>query len=130
MPAGGGDDSSERIIDASFFFLQLRRRVANPNFGFLFFGTDMLPEAKAYQLIVGDLNRMAWPHYSGRNISAENSEEKKVLFRKIETYRRCFPIAARTKVTKRRGRRPSRGCLLYTSPSPRDRTRSRMPSSA
>ena len=23
-----------------------------------------------------------------------------------------------------------RGCLLYTSPSPRDRTRSRMPSSA
>ena len=25
---------------------------------------------------------------------------------------------------------PYRGCLLYTSPSPRDRTRSRMPSSA
>ena len=25
---------------------------------------------------------------------------------------------------------PSAGCLLYTSPSPRDRTRSRMPSSA
>ena len=25
---------------------------------------------------------------------------------------------------------PSRSCLLYTSPSPRDRTRSRMPSSA
>ena len=25
---------------------------------------------------------------------------------------------------------PSYGCLLYTSPSPRDRTRSRMPSSA
>ena len=24
----------------------------------------------------------------------------------------------------------SKGCLLYTSPSPRDRTRSRMPSSA
>ena len=30
-----------------------------------------------------------------------------------------------------RFRRPSNyGCLLYTSPSPRDRTRSRMPSSA
>ena len=26
--------------------------------------------------------------------------------------------------------RPQWGCLLYTSPSPRDRTRSRMPSSA
>ena len=28
------------------------------------------------------------------------------------------------------GDRVPRGCLLYTSPSPRDRTRSRMPSSA
>ena len=28
------------------------------------------------------------------------------------------------------GRNPPRFCLLYTSPSPRDRTRSRMPSSA
>ena len=26
--------------------------------------------------------------------------------------------------------KPGEGCLLYTSPSPRDRTRSRMPSSA
>ena len=26
--------------------------------------------------------------------------------------------------------KPTKGCLLYTSPSPRDRTRSRMPSSA
>ena len=33
---------------------------------------------------------------------------------------------------RRRGRKPVEGnpCLLYTSPSPRDRTRSRMPSSA
>src|SRR5665213_4412013 len=30
----------------------------------------------------------------------------------------------------RRHRRVSRGCLLYTSPSPRDRQKSRMPSSA
>ena len=29
-----------------------------------------------------------------------------------------------------RGKAPVKGCLLYTSPSPRDRTRSRMPSSA
>ena len=28
------------------------------------------------------------------------------------------------------GRHPPNTCLLYTSPSPRDRTRSRMPSSA
>ena len=36
-----------------------------------------------------------------------------------------FPML---KPVKRRGNR--RYCLLYTSPSPRDRTRSRMPSSA
>ena len=32
--------------------------------------------------------------------------------------------------TATRARTRARGCLLYTSPSPRDRTRSRMPSSA
>ena len=32
-------------------------------------------------------------------------------------------------ICKRLGRKPN-SCLLYTSPSPRDRTRSRMPSSA
>ena len=32
--------------------------------------------------------------------------------------------------SQRLGGIPSTGCLLYTSPSPRDRTRSRMPSSA
>ena len=30
----------------------------------------------------------------------------------------------------KKGRQPTYTCLLYTSPSPRDRTRSRMPSSA
>ena len=33
-------------------------------------------------------------------------------------------------VPERREERTTEGCLLYTSPSPRDRTRSRMPSSA
>ena len=32
-------------------------------------------------------------------------------------------------IRRRRDRRGYGGCLLYTSPSPRDRTRSRMPSS-
>ena len=42
-------------------------------------------------------------------------------------------LGAKTIVLKPIGRTASgvyRGCLLYTSPSPRDRTRSRMPSSA
>ena len=40
--------------------------------------------------------------------------------------------SAQDKVSKRteRGRDQFDNCLLYTSPSPRDRTRSRMPSSA
>ena len=37
---------------------------------------------------------------------------------KRSNYPKCVPIAK------------ARSCLLYTSPSPRDRTRSRMPSSA
>ena len=40
-------------------------------------------------------------------------------------------MQARTRPTRHRQlQRRFRGCLLYTSPSPRDRTRSRMPSSA
>ena len=34
------------------------------------------------------------------------------------------------KIIELKNREISKGCLLYTSPSPRDRTRSRMPSSA
>ena len=39
-------------------------------------------------------------------------------------------IAVKKKIIKKKGNWYLYGCLLYTSPSPRDRTRSRMPSSA
>ena len=44
----------------------------------------------------------------------------------------CFPEQTKTQVTKEleADLEADNGCLLYTSPSPRDRTRSRMPSSA
>src|SRR5665811_654146 len=47
----------------------------------------------------------------------------------------CYLVSSRTAVCPRRCRPPRKlhalyTCLLYTSPSPRDRTRSRMPSSA
>ena len=45
----------------------------------------------------------------------------------IETYR---VIRAKTRRVIKTSKRHSWHCLLYTSPSPRDRTRSRMPSSA
>ena len=41
----------------------------------------------------------------------------------------ALPVAAGGPVTPKKAGRVD-GCLLYTSPSPRDRTRSRMPSSA
>ena len=40
------------------------------------------------------------------------------------------PVGPSATVTVERGQTLSQLCLLYTSPSPRDRTRSRMPSSA
>ena len=51
-------------------------------------------------------------------ISREKNVERDVVFGAVE--------AALAQATKKL----YKGCLLYTSPSPRDRTRSRMPSSA
>ena len=52
-------------------------------------------------------------------------------------YPKCVPLAKATRMSDsqrasavKRKRAASNTCLLYTSPSPRDRTRSRMPSSA
>ena len=52
------------------------------------------------------------------------SKQKKDAKRK---YPKCVPLAKARSMSE--GQRRS-ACLLYTSPSPRDRTRSRMPSSA
>ena len=46
----------------------------------------------------------------------------------VEEYPNAFPIDWCKQVIKRFEEMSA--CLLYTSPSPRDRTRSRMPSSA
>ena len=42
----------------------------------------------------------------------------------------CGGMVSVTVLRSTRSIRSTKGCLLYTSPSPRDRTRSRMPSSA
>ena len=57
----------------------------------------------------------------------------RVSVRRVHTLHRCVYCAARWLSFFFGGRLPSKkkkDCLLYTSPSPRDRTRSRMPSSA
>ena len=43
---------------------------------------------------------------------------------------RSMSAAEKKKVIAAKRSAAAKGCLLYTSPSPRDRTRSRMPSSA
>ena len=53
-----------------------------------------------------------------------NSEEMVANFLDLLELEVDFPIDSQTKIVL------DNNCLLYTSPSPRDRTRSRMPSSA
>ena len=54
----------------------------------------------------------------------------------LETFQHMHALSLRYHLTRKTGglsriiERGIKGCLLYTSPSPRDRTRSRMPSSA
>ena len=50
------------------------------------------------------------------------------LLNEVDVGTKCF--ALQTKATDGIGNETPNTCLLYTSPSPRDRTRSRMPSSA
>ena len=68
-------------------------------------GADVL---KVEDTGAGDYIRWAAPHYAGAEVSASSA-----LFLALNRNKRSIRI-----------------CLLYTSPSPRDRTRSRMPSSA
>ena len=56
-------------------------------------------------------------------------EDNVVYLHKIESLTDSEKTAAQTAETNRVAE-SQRACLLYTSPSPRDRTRSRMPSSA
>ena len=58
--------------------------------------------------------------------------EKTVCWGHLETLNRCLPgrYKAPTYLMALIKRDIAKPCLLYTSPSPRDRTRSRMPSSA
>jgi len=57
----------------------------------------------------------------------------RIDLRRVETIKQgneAVGSHVRAKVVKNKTAPPFRSCLLYTSPSPRDRTRSRMPSSA
>ena len=57
-------------------------------------------------------------------LQATQSPEKKAILAKWKQK------VGETKAESIKNEAGNRGCLLYTSPSPRDRTRSRMPSSA
>ena len=62
---------------------------------------------------------------SGKIVKGEMSSKSADLVKAQLRRQGITPVAGKIKKQK-----PLKGCLLYTSPSPRDRTRSRMPSSA
>ena len=75
-----------------------------------------LDEANHLPLLLADLK--AWPYSSDLTIVDGGSRDLTISIAQIQG------------VNVIRSQKQNRGCLLYTSPSPRDRTRSRMPSSA
>ena len=80
---------------------------------------EMLSDGYSHEQIGNKLNVHA---QTVKNFDPANHKWRKDLFRIRTTSSKKF-------VTK--GERKARnGCLLYTSPSPRDRQKSRMPSSA
>ena len=69
------------------------------------------------------------PEKTEQEIEVKTDEEKKEDDSKLEDYSKG--VQARiAKLTRKMREAERKDCLLYTSPSPRDRTRSRMPSSA
>ena len=67
----------------------------------------------------------ALPGTNKRYLSRIRALSKPSGYRTLLRLYECAPKRAFVAVSKKYG-----SCLLYTSPSPRDRTRSRMPSSA
>ena len=68
-------------------------------------------------------------------IDGHNKQEIFRALKKVQNAKKPTVISCKTKIgygsPNKSGKSSSHGsCLLYTSPSPRDRTRSRMPSSA
>ena len=69
---------------------------------------------------------------SSSSLLYQSVNKPAVIAEDHETLEKTIPSATirRTKPTRVGAARKIKPCLLYTSPSPRDRTRSRMPSSA
>ena len=76
---------------------------------------------------------LPWSEVSSKwvkNIRDVLKENRKVVVKVIRVDRRKGTVDVSLKKVTDDERRKKNLCLLYTSPSPRDRTRSRMPSSA
>ena len=66
------------------------------------------------------------------NVPVENdivADDYRIL-KSLPTIQYCLDEGAKIVLMSHRGRPNGKVCLLYTSPSPRDRQKSRMPSSA
>ena len=79
--------------------------------------TDTLPKTNLIDLIPADRPRI---NTRQQHKAKPAPAERKLMVALRTAYQRGYSFSETV----------WRGCLLYTSPSPRDRTRSRMPSSA
>ena len=107
-------ESSE---DIEIFFNSIQNKYKSNMSEARSISSDLVSESKNYS----SLNTKEYE----RNIEAFDQSKKIELKNKSNTWiKKCSNVlSSRTAME-------LRGCLLYTSPSPRDRTRSRMPSSA
>ena len=64
------------------------------------------------------------------SVRVASDYDKETEFKKYKTFAFFKPGIDKAEISDIDKRRILKACLLYTSPSPRDRTRSRMPSSA
>jgi len=71
--------------------------------------------------------RLSYNTLKNKMMQGKGSPQKRGVCLQVKTTTPKKPNSALRKVARVR---LTNGCLLYTSPSPRDRTRSRMPSSA
>ena len=115
---------TERSLDAYFQSLEtaiagLRREIADP--AGQIDQAALAPAFKRFKETYPDLGRVLIVRMDGQILAASDGPSSRSSLGTVPSFNR-----ARQELISGQGL----SCLLYTSPSPRDRTRSRMPSSA
>ena len=105
------------------------RKYSKDRFGKLAKFTAGTPDAELQvNLEVEKFRHIADIVLTGKNVHISAREDSEDMYSTVDMVWDKLEAQMRKVRDKDKSRR--KGCLLYTSPSPRDRTRSRMPSSA